>query len=143
MEHKARLEAKGYNQKFGTDYDETVAPVVKHIDMKTEFLHGNLHEDIYMKQPEGYVKLGEEQKVCKLKKSIYGLKQAAKAWNQKIAEVLQINNFKQSIEDNCLFTKEEKGKIILVILYVDDQLVASCDGNKINEILRTARKVRD
>ncbi|GFS67717.1 hypothetical protein NPIL_379631 [Nephila pilipes] len=59
---------------------------VKHIDIKATFLHGDLDEDIYMKQPEGYATPGEEQKVCKLKKFLYGLKQAAKAWNQKIVE---------------------------------------------------------
>ncbi|GFS33099.1 retrovirus-related Pol polyprotein from transposon RE1 [Nephila pilipes] len=130
MQYKVRLVSKGYNQKIGTDCDETFATVVKHttikafltvavykrmhvkhIYMKTAFLHRDLHEDSYVKQPEGYITLNEEQKVYKLKKSLYGLKQAAEAWNQKIAEVLQFNNFQQSAADNCLFTKEEKGKI--------------------------------
>ncbi|GFS95597.1 retrovirus-related Pol polyprotein from transposon RE1 [Nephila pilipes] len=125
MQYKARLVAKGYNQKLGTDYDETFAPVVKHttirtfltaavyirmhvkhIDVKTTFLFGNLHENICMKQEEGYIMPGEEQKVFKLKKSLYGFKQAAKSWNQKKTEVLQLKNFQQRIADNSLFTKE-------------------------------------
>ncbi|GFU47248.1 retrovirus-related Pol polyprotein from transposon TNT 1-94 [Nephila pilipes] len=127
MQYKARLVVKRYNQNFGTDYDETFAPVVKHttirafltaevykrmcvkhMDIKTAFLHGDLYEDIYMKHPEGYTTSGEEQKSCKLKKSLYGLQQAAKAWKQTTAEVLQLKNFQQSIADICLFTKEEK-----------------------------------
>ncbi|GFT80615.1 retrovirus-related Pol polyprotein from transposon TNT 1-94 [Nephila pilipes] len=84
-------------------------------------------------KPKGYITLGEEQSVCKLKKSLYGLKQAAKASTPKIAEVPQLNSFQQIIADNCLFI-EEKGKIIFVILYVDVPLIASGDEKKINEI---------
>ncbi|GBN50528.1 Retrovirus-related Pol polyprotein from transposon TNT 1-94 [Araneus ventricosus] len=101
--YKARLVAQGFSQKFGTDYDETFAPVVAyttirtflaaaayknlnvtHVDIKTALLHGNLEDEVYMSQPEGYVEADQEQKVCKLNKAIYGLKQAARAWHLKI-----------------------------------------------------------
>lgn len=93
--YKARLVAQGFSQKYGTDYDEVFAPVVRqttfrtllsvaakrkynvqHYDIKTAFLNGNLEEEIYMKQPPGFTK---GNKVCKLKKGLYGLKQSARS----------------------------------------------------------------
>lgn len=91
--YKARLVAKGYTQKEGIDYNEVFSPVVKHssirilmavvclndwelqqMDVKTAFLHGELEESIYMEQPEGFIEPGNEDKVCLLKRSLYGLK---------------------------------------------------------------------
>ena len=100
---KARLVAKGYSQRHGIDYDEVFSPVVKHtsirvmlalvahrdleleqLDVKTTFLHGNLEEEIFMEQPEGFKKPGTENLVCKLKKTLYGLKQSPKQWYKRI-----------------------------------------------------------
>ncbi|GBM89165.1 Retrovirus-related Pol polyprotein from transposon TNT 1-94 [Araneus ventricosus] len=141
--YKARLVAQGFSQKFGTDYDETFAPVVTyttirtflaaaayknlnvtHVDIKTAFLHGNLEDEVYMSQPEGYIEAGQEQKVCKLNKAIYGLKQAARAWHLKIGESLIKYGFEQSKADPCLFKFANNGNPMYIIVYVDDLLIA-------------------
>ncbi|PKI67162.1 hypothetical protein CRG98_012411 [Punica granatum] len=99
---KARLVAKGFRQNKGLYYFDTYAPVarmtsirvlmalasihklhVHQMDVKTTFLNGDLEEEVYMEQPEGFVLLGNEHKVCKLIKSLYGLKQALKQWHEK------------------------------------------------------------
>ncbi|UYV82907.1 hypothetical protein LAZ67_22001343, partial [Cordylochernes scorpioides] len=156
--YKARLVAKGFNQKFGRDYEETFAPIVKHstiraflaasvykgmqvihLDVKTAFLHGDLDKELYMELPEG-LHTKQTNEVCKLKKAIYGLKQAGRSWNTKIASTLIKNNFKQSIVDPCLFTKNEENHSIYLILYVDDMLLASDSEIIIQNTVKTLEK---
>ncbi|UYV68769.1 hypothetical protein LAZ67_6000770 [Cordylochernes scorpioides] len=156
--YKARLVAKGFNQKFGRDYEETFAPIVKHstiraflaasvykgmkvnhLDVKTAFLHGDLDKELYMELPEG-LHTKQTNEVCKLKKAIYGLKQAGRSWNTKIASTLIKNNFKQSIVDPCLFTKNEENHPIYLILYVDDMLLASDSEIIIQNTVKTLEK---
>lgn len=135
---KARLVAKGYSQKFGQDYDLVFAPVAKqttfrillsiastqkllvhHMDIKTAFLNGKLNESIYMKQPPGF-QSENKNLVCHLKKGIYGLKQAAKLWNDEIHRVLIERGFERSKADPCLYSKKENGEWVFVLIYVDD-----------------------
>lgn len=106
------------------------------MDVKTIFLNGDLNEEIYMNQPEGYVLPGNEQKVWKLVKSLYGLKQAPKQWHQKFEFVILSNGFTQNSWDKCLYTKVHGNIIIFLCLYVDDMLIIS---NEINVILETKR----
>ena len=111
------------------------------MDVKTTFLHGDLHEDIYMQQPEGFVEKGKENLVCKLKKSLYGLKQAPREWYHKIHSFMLSQGYRQSDIDHCLYTKRAKdGSLLILILYVDDMLLA---GTNINELAALKAKLNN
>lgn len=137
--HKARLVARGFSQSYGIDYFETFSPVaristlrlliafsvqfnllIEHFDVTTAFLHGELEEEVFMTQPECFVKKGEENKVCLLKKAIYGLKQASRAWNKQVNKVLLSIGYRKSENEPCVFYKIEEKSTVIVILYVDD-----------------------
>ena len=144
--YKARLVAKGYSQREGINFKETLSPVstkdsiciiiaiVVHfylelyqIDVRTTFLNGDLIKDVYMSQPTGLEEVGKENMVCKLQKSIYGLKQASRQWYIKFDKVVTANGFKENIVDQCIYMKVSGSKYIFLVLYVDDILLASND----------------
>ncbi|KAJ9558432.1 hypothetical protein OSB04_013046 [Centaurea solstitialis] len=145
IRYKARLVAKGYAQKEGVDYNEIFSPVVKHysirillafvaqfglelvqLDVKTAFLHGDLNEEIYMVQPDGYKVKGKEDLVCKLQKSLYGLKQSPRQWYLKFDSFMRGVGYLRSDYDHCVyFRKLQDGSFIYLLLYVDDMLIAS------------------
>jgi len=153
---KARLVAKGYVQQYGVDYTEVFAPVARldtirlilaiaaqyswnvfQLDVKSAFLHSELKEEIYVQQPNGFVKKGEEEKVYKLKKALYGLKQAPRAWYNKIEAYFVRNGFDRCLCEHTLFTKsKEGGKILIVSLYVDDLIYTGNDGSMCEEFKR-------
>ncbi|MCO5614827.1 hypothetical protein L7F22_069111 [Adiantum nelumboides] len=95
------------------------------MDVITAFLHGDLEEEIYMQQSEGFVQKGKEHLVCKLLKSLYGLKQSLRQWYHKFNAFMRSLDYKQSNEDPCLYVKRQSnGQLIMLILYVDDMLIA-------------------
>ena len=154
--HKARLVAKGFSQKEGVDYKETFAPVAKftsirmllalaakqdlevhQMDVKTAFLHGDLEEDIYMRQPEGFTKPGQEHLVCLLKKSLYGLKQANRAWYHKIHAALAELGFTALESDNCIYVARHSSHVTYIALYVDDLLLISSCMTRLADVKRS------
>ncbi|GJX84602.1 zinc finger, CCHC-type containing protein [Tanacetum coccineum] len=142
IKHKARLVAKGYVQEHGIDYDEVFAPVarmetvrlilalsayhgweVHHLDVKLAFLHGKLKEEVYVTQPGGFKKPGNENKVYRLVKALYGLKQAPRAWNMKLDQTLKSLDFKKCTLEQAIYTRISKDSMLLVGVYVDDLIV--------------------
>ena len=95
------------------------------MDIKTAFLNGDLHEEVYMDQPKGFQDKGKTHMVCKLKKSIYGLKQASRQWYLKFHEILITFGFKENIIDQFIYLKINRSRIYIIVLYVDDMLLAS------------------
>ncbi|WJX83794.1 hypothetical protein P8452_66428 [Trifolium repens] len=155
--YKARLVLKGFKQREGIDFGEIFAPVVKmqsirmvlglpasldleveQMDVKTAFLRGDLHEEIYMEQPDGFVEKGKEDYVCKLVKSLYGLKQAPRQWYQKFNSVMIEHGYKMTKADHCVFFRNfSEGDFIILLLYVDDMLIVGKNISRIKELKNT------
>ena len=160
--YKARLVAKGFTQSAGIDYHEIFAPVVKmtsirvlltivaiynlelhQMDVKTAFLNGILEEEVYMKQPEGFIKNGEEDLVCCLVKAIYGLKQAPRAWYNRIDKFFAELNFKRIENDYGLYVIWNDKNICIIALYVDDLLIACNNTDFLNMVKAKLNKEFD
>ena len=143
--YKARLVAKGYRQHYGIDYDETFSPVamlksirimlalaahfdyeIWQMDVRTVFLNGELEEEVYMIQPEGFTSI-DESKVCKLRRSIYGLKQASRSWNMRFDKCIKSYGFVRNGEEPCIYKWVNVSVVVFLVLYVDDILLIGND----------------
>ncbi|GKB29090.1 retrovirus-related pol polyprotein from transposon TNT 1-94 [Tanacetum coccineum] len=110
---------------------------LEQLDVKTAFLHDDLEEDIYMAQPEDFQSTGKEENlVCKLKKSMYGLKQAPRQWYLKFDSFMQRAGYKRCAMDHCCYLKKVGSSSIILLLYVDDMLVAGSDMAEIKKLKR-------
>ena len=145
--HKARYVAKGYSQIAEIDYQETFAPTARmssvrmlmqqavqndmithQMDVKTAYLNAPIDCDIYIQQPEGFEKVGKngETLVCKLKKSLYGLKQSGRNWNNMLHSYLYEEGFTQSLADPCVYTRNSNADgLIILIIWVDDIIISA------------------
>ncbi|KAI3638829.1 hypothetical protein MIR68_003327 [Amoeboaphelidium protococcarum] len=157
--YKARLVIKGFKQVYGLDFFDTFAPTPKnstvrlvlsvaahmdmelhHADVSTAFLNGDLEEEIYVIAPDGTPPAGE---VLRLRKSVYGLKQAPRQWNKKLHETLVGLGFKRCHSDNCLYTRTHQNRLFLLLIYVDDLVLACKSIAQIQEVKQQLKKSFD
>ena len=157
---KARFVAKGYNQTEGIDYNETFAPtanitsvralmqiavqndlIVHQMDVKTAYLHAPIDEEIFLEQPEGFCVTSEMggKLVCKLKKSLYGLKQSGRNWYKLLNDHLEKDDFVKNLSDNCVYRKQIGHETILVLIWVDDLIIAASSNELLNSFKGTMK----
>lgn len=135
---------KGYAQIEGIEFEETFTPVAcleairiflalsihknikfYHMDVKYAFLNGDLEEEVYIDQPEGFLLSSDEGFVCKLKKALYGFKQAHRAWYERLDKYLQQQGFKKGSVDNNLYVKSKNDHLLIMVVYVDENIFGS------------------
>jgi hypothetical protein len=160
VKHKARLVAKGYVQQHGVDFEEVFTPVarmesmrvllilaahnswpVHHMDVKSAFLNGDLGEEVYVSQPPGFIKLGEEKKVYRLHKALYGLQQAPRAWNSKLDAVLHELGFTKCKTEHGLYTQVKNKVRLIVGVYVDDLIIMGECDKEVNQFKGEMKQV--
>ncbi|KAG8064903.1 hypothetical protein GUJ93_ZPchr0004g39485 [Zizania palustris] len=160
VKHKARLVAKGYVQREGVDFDEVFAPVarmesirmlfavaaqegwlVHHMDVKSAFLNGELKEEVYVQQPPGFIAAGHEGKVLKLKKALYGLRQAPRAWNSKLDSSLRSLGFTRCASEHEMYTKGTAATRVVVGVYVDDLIITGVSPADVDDFKSEMRRL--
>lgn len=159
VRHKARLVAKGYVQRAGIDFDEVFAPVarmesvrmmvalaahegwqVHHMDVKSAFLNGELKEEVYVQHPPGSHTAGNEQKVLRLRKALYGLRQAQRAWNAKLDATMVALGFQRSSSEHGIYIRKKGGGRLIVGVYVDDLIITGTSPSLISKFKAEMQK---
>jgi len=152
VRNKARLVAQGYSEQEDIDYTEIFAPVARleaiglllsssvihgiilyQMDVKSSFLNGVISEEVFVKQPPGFDDLKHPDHVYKLKKELYGLKHAPRAWYDRLSNFLIKNNFKRGQVDTTLFRRTLEKDIRVVQIYVDDIIFGSTNASLFKE----------
>jgi hypothetical protein len=153
--YKTCLVAKGFRQRYGIDYEDTFSPVVKaatirivlsivvsrgwplrQLDVQNAFFHGDLEEELYMRQPPGFESKTHPNFVCRLDKALYGLKQAPRAWFAKLSKKLYDLSFEGSKDDTSLFYYNKNGISMFILVYVDDIIIASSTQEVMTALLK-------
>ena len=104
------------------------------MDVKTAFLNCNFEEEIYMMQPKGFIAKNQERMVCKLKRSIYGLKQASRSWNIRFDQAIKLFGFEQNLDEPCVYKRHRNKVVMFLVLYVDDILLIGNDVGVMSSI---------
>ncbi|GAB2286399.1 Belongs to the helicase [Dionaea muscipula] len=150
---KARLVAKGYAQVYSIDYTETFSPVAKmasvrilisltashhwplhQLEVKNAFFHRDLHEEMYVEQPPGFIAQGECGYVCRLKKFLYGLRQYPRAWFGRFSSVVLEFGLQRSEKDHSIFYRHSGEGCIFLVVYVDDIVITNSDSSGITSL---------
>ncbi|KAG7568161.1 Reverse transcriptase RNA-dependent DNA polymerase [Arabidopsis thaliana x Arabidopsis arenosa] len=152
--YNARLITKGFHQKYGQDYAETFSPIIKsttirvvlevavtkawtikQLDVNNAFLQGELTEEVYMSQPPGFIDKDRPSFVCRLKKPIYGPKQAPRVWYTALKQYLLDAGFSNSLANASLFIHSSPATTTYVLVYVDDFIVTGNNNKMVNQVL--------
>lgn len=153
--NKSRLVAQGYTQMEGVYFDENFSPVARleyirlllgiacllklklfQMDVKSAFLNGYLNEDVYVEQPKGFIDPTFPNHVYKLKKALYGLKQAPRAWYERLTEFLINHGYRKGGIDKTLFVKENYGKHMIALIYVDDIMFGGMSDDMVQHFVK-------
>lgn len=160
VRYKARLVAKGYVQRAGIDFEEVFAPVarfdlvrlltalaahhgweVHHMDVKSAFLNGDLAEEVFVAQPPGFELAGQEHKVFKLAKALYGLRQAPRAWNAKLDSSLLSLGFERSDSEHGIYMRGTGGSLLIIGVYVDDLIITGARPRELSNFKEEMKKL--
>ena len=152
--YKARLVAKGFKQRYGIDYEDTFSLVIKpttirvllslavtrgwslrQLDVQNAFLHGVLEEEVYMRQPPGFVDPAQPHHLCRLVKALYGLKQAPRAWHARLGAALRAHGFVPSTADTSLFILQRPEVTMYILVYVDDIILVSSSASATDRLV--------